>query len=223
MFKNIWDALKKNPLLDESFDIMDELHHKTQEMFLLSMRALLDQEVDPEDIIKMDKEVNRKVQTVRKKVFEYFSISSSPNIHSGLIMISLVIDYERIGDYAKDLAMLRDEFDFRNELQSRGREELDSMKDLIAIMFGSAHDSFVSMNSRYPTKVTKLEDELKDHYEELRKWTLTESIDRDEALVEIVSARLLKRIAGHLDNISSSGARPFPKLGFKHGASSWED
>ncbi len=223
MFRNIWDALKKSPLLDDSFEIMDELHHRTQEMFLLSMRVLMDQKTDPQEIIKMDKEVNKNVQRVRKKVFEYFSLSSVPNIHSGLIMISLVIDYERIGDYAKDLALMRNEFEFEGNLQEEGRDELGRMKDLILLMFDEAHDSFVNMDEEYPTRVTHMEEELKVHYETLKDWTRTKNIKRDEALVEIVSARLLKRIAGHLDNISSSGARPFPKLGFKHGASSWDD
>ena len=72
MFKNIWDALRKNPLIDESYEIMDRLQHQTQEMFMLSMKALIDQDVDPDEIIRMDKNVNRNVQSVRRKVFEYF-------------------------------------------------------------------------------------------------------------------------------------------------------
>jgi phosphate uptake regulator len=160
---------------------------------------------------------------VRKKVFEYFSLSSVPNIHGGLVLISLVIDYERIGDYAKDLASIRDEYDFREKFHRDGREELQIMKDLIIEMFPKAHDAFMSPDGKYPTPVTKLEVQLKKHYENLSELTLKKNIHRDEALVEIISARLMKRIAGHLDNIGSSAARPFPKLGFKPGASSWED
>ncbi|MGA1872116.1 MAG: PhoU domain-containing protein [Thermoplasmatota archaeon] len=223
MFKNIWDALKKNPLIDDSYRIMDRLHHQTQEMFILSMKVLIDQKGEPEEILRMDKDVNRNVQRVRRKVFEYFSLSSVPNIHGGLVLISLVIDYERIGDYAKDLASMRDEYDFRKPFQPDGRKELHMMKDLIIEMFPGAHDSFMSPDQKYPTPVTKLEMELKEHYDNLRELTLKKNIHRDEALVEIISARLMKRIAGHLDNIASSAARPFPKLGFKPGASSWED
>jgi phosphate uptake regulator len=223
MFRNIWEALKKNPLIDDSYRIMDELHHQTQQMFILAMKVLIDQKGDPEEVIKMDKEVNKNVQRVRRKVFEYFSLSSVPNIHGGLVLISLVIDYERIGDYAKDLANMREEYDFRDAFHPDGREELHRMKDLIIEMFPEAHDSFMSADEKYPTPVTKLEIQLKKHYDNLRDLTLKKNIHRDEALVEIISARLMKRIAGHMDNIASSAARPFPKLGFKPGASSWED
>jgi phosphate transport system protein len=223
MFRNIWDALKKNPLIDESYRIMDQLHHQTQEMFLLSVKNLIDQDGDPEEVIKMDKEVNKNVQRVRRKVFEYFSLSTVPNIHGGLVLISLVIDYERIGDYTKDLVNMREEYDFREPFHPDGREELHSMKDLIIQMFPEAHSSFMSADEKYPTPVTKLEVTLKDHYDNLRDLTLKKNIHRDEALVEIISARLMKRIAGHLDNVATSAARPFPKLGFKPGASSWED
>ena len=90
-------------------------------------------------------------------------------------------------------------------------------------MFLEAHDSFVAQNAHYPTKVTKMETRLKEYYNDLRDITLKKDIEREEALVVIISARLMRRIAGHLDNIASSAARPFPKLGFKPGASSWED
>ena len=223
MFRNIWDALKKNPLIDESYGIMDELHDQTEKMFLIAMKALMDQDADPEEVIRMDKEVNKNVQRIRRKVFEYFSLSSVPNIHGGLILISLVIDYERIGDYAKDLANIREEFDFRGSFHPSSKGELQKMKDLIIKMCPEAHFSFMSPDQKYPTPVTKLEVELKEHYDNIREFTLKNNIRRDEALTVITSARLMKRIAGHLDNIASSAARPFPKLGFKPGASSWED
>jgi phosphate uptake regulator len=223
MFKNIWDALRNNPLVDESYEIMDKLHHQTQEMFLLSIQSLIDQEVDPEDIVKMDKEVNKNVQRVRKKVFEYFSLSTVPNIHGGLTLISLVIDYERIGDYAKDLAYMREEYEFDGEFTHEIKDLLGEMKDKVSLMFLEAHKSFEEMNQKYPTPVTKLEVELKEKYDELKHLLMDSSIKRKEVIVSLISARIIKRMAGHLDNIATSGARPFPKLGFKPGASSWED
>ncbi len=223
MFKNIWDALRKNPLIDESYEIMDRLQHQTQEMFMLSMKALIDQDVDPDEIIRMDKNVNRNVQSVRRKVFEYFSLSSSPNIHGGLILISLVIDYERIGDYAKDLALMRDEYGFRGPFTHEIGDHLNSMKDRILVMFMEAHDSLSEMEQSYPTKVTLQERELKDEYDSMKDQLMESNLKREEVVCALISARIMRRIAGHLDNIATSGARPFPKLGFKPGASSWED
>jgi len=223
MFKNLWDALKKNPLVDESYEIMDKLFHQTQEMFALSMKALIDQDVDPEEIIRMDKQVNLNVQKVRKKVFEYFSLSSVPNIHGGLVLISLVIDYERIGDYAKDLATLREEYGFTKDLTPDLKNRLNEMRDLISMMFMEAHDSLEKMEEKYPTKVTLHERKLKEIYEDLTERLMDKELTRKEVITALITARILKRIAGHLDNIATSGARPFPKLGFKPGASSWED
>jgi phosphate uptake regulator len=223
MFKNIWDALRKNPLVDESYEIMDMLQHQTQEMFLLSMKALLEQEIEPDEIIRMDKKVNRNVQIVRKKVFEYFSLSSVPNIHGGLTLISLVIDYERIGDYAKDLALMRAEYDFIEPFTHDIKDRMNSMKDRITVMFLEAHDSLSKMEQSYPTKVTIQERELKEEYESLKDRLMGKDLKRKEVICALISARILRRIGGHLDNIATSGARPFPKLGFKPGASSWED
>jgi len=223
MFRNLWDALKKNPLMDDSYDIMDELHHQTQEMFLLSMKALIDQDVDPEEIIMMDKAVNKNVQKVRKKVFEYFSLTTVPNIHGGLVLISLVIDYERIGDYAKDLALMREEYGYNKPFTHDVKDSMNSMKDKVSMMFLEAHNSLQKIEEKYPTKVTLLERELKKEYERLVERLMDRDLTRKEVIVALISARILKRIAGHHDNIATSGSRPFPKLGFKPGASSWED
>ncbi|HHD15521.1 MAG TPA: hypothetical protein ENK47_02315 [Euryarchaeota archaeon] len=223
MFRNVWDALRKYPLIDESYEIMDRLHDQTREMFLLSLRSLVDQEVDPEQIVKMDKEVNRNVQAVRRKVFEYFSMSTVPNIHGGLTLISLVIDYERIGDYAKDLAYMRKEYGFLDPMTHEMKDALKDMGDIISLMFVEAKKSLESLEQKYPTPVTLKERDLKDLYDGLKEKLMKNDLTRREVLVTMISSRIMKRIAGHLDNIASSGARPFPKLGFKPGASSWED
>jgi len=223
MFRNVWDALRKNPLVDDSYEIMDRLHHDTQEMFIIAMKGLVDGEDKAEEVLRMDKGVNRKVQLVRKKVFEYLSMSSVPNITAGLTLISLVIDYERIGDYAKDLALMREEYGFEGDLRDETKEVLEDMKDQISLMMLEAHRSMEKNEVKYPTKVTLMERELKEMYEKVAEAVLEKGYDRREGMVVLISSRIIKRIGGHLDNIASAGARPFPKLGFKPGASSWED
>jgi phosphate uptake regulator len=91
------------------------------------------------------------------------------------------------------------------------------------MMFIEAHNSLQKVEERYPTKVTIIERELKKDYEQLKERLMDKELTRKEVIVALISARILKRIAGHHDNIATSGARPFPKLGFKPGASSWED
>ena len=223
MFKSIIDALTKNPLLDEAYEDLDRINHLTQEMFIISMQVLLDKKPSAKEVLMRDKKVNALVQSIRRKVFEYFSVTSSPNIHAGLVIISLVIDYERIGDYTKDIALMRDEFDFQDDFKTSNKVSLERMEDIISLMFIESHNALEEQKGSHPSKVTKLEEDLKAEYLAMKSVLLDTGCVQNESLTAIISARIMKRIAAHMDNISSSTTRPFPKLGFKPGSSHWKD
>ena len=65
----------------------------------LSMRLISDSAEIPIDIYAMDKKINSFERDVRRKVMTHLAISGSQDLGSGLILTSVVIDIERIGDY----------------------------------------------------------------------------------------------------------------------------
>ncbi len=223
MFKNLYDAIKKKDMLDVSYEIMDNLHEQTYEMFKMASKCAISGEVPEEDLIKMDKEINYMVQMIRKNVLEHFSLSSTPNLHAGLVLISLIIDYERIGDYTKALCRIRNNFHFSGDLDPEIRENLEKMAEAILKMFPEAYSNIEESYSSKTPKITSFEENLKEEHRELRENILQDYIGKNQALSAAVAASQLRRIAGHLDNIGTAGTRPFPKLGFKPGASSFED
>jgi len=223
MFKSILDALTKNPLLDEAYKDLDRINHLTQEMYIQSMRVLLDREDSCKEVLMKDKNVNALVQGIRKQVFEYFAVNSSPNIHAGLMIISLVIDYERIGDYAKDLALMRVEFRYDEAFKPWIKDHLERMEDIISLMFIESHKAMQDPSGEPSVKVSKLEEDLKKDYELFKADLLDNGCVQNESLTGLISARIMKRIAAHHDNIASASVRPFPKLGFKSGASHWNE
>ncbi len=222
MFKNLYDAIKKKDMLDVSYEIMDDLHEQTYKMFKMASDCAISGEVPEEDLIKMDKEINYMVQMIRKNVLEHFSLSSTPNLHAGLVLISLIIDYERIGDYTKSMCWLRKNFHFRDDFDPEIRKNLEKMAEDILKMFPEAYGNIEeSYNSKTP-KITSFEENLKAEHRELRDNILQDHIGKNQALAAAVASSQLRRIAGHLDNIGTAGTRPFPKLGFKPGSSSFE-
>ncbi|MGA1822315.1 MAG: PhoU domain-containing protein [Thermoplasmatota archaeon] len=223
MFRNIYDSLTKNSLLDESFKIIDKISHQTHEMFEIASESLIVNEIPEEDLLKMDKSVNKAVVDIRRKVLEYFAVTTTPNYHAGMILISLAVDYERIGDYTKKLYDLRNIFDFRDPFNPEVEDILRAMRHDIMVMFPEAYKSLEKKTEKYPNKVTEKETEVRDNYEIVLRRIQKRDISKQEALVAATYSGKLIRIAGHLDNIGSSAGRPFPKLGFKPGSSSWID
>ncbi|MCB7130307.1 MAG: PhoU domain-containing protein, partial [Candidatus Brocadiales bacterium] len=55
------------------------------------------------DIYKMDKQINAYERDVRKKVMTHLAVTGSADLVSGLVLVSVVIDIERIGDYTKNI------------------------------------------------------------------------------------------------------------------------
>ena len=53
---------------------------------------------------KRDKEINNYQKEVRKKVITHFSISRNiEDFPSGMVLLSIIIDVERLGDYTKNI------------------------------------------------------------------------------------------------------------------------
>ena len=53
---------------------------------------------------KEDKKINEFQQNVRKKVVTHFSVSKNiDSLPNGLVLLNMVIDVERLGDYTKNI------------------------------------------------------------------------------------------------------------------------
>ena len=169
------------------------------------------------NIYEMDQVVNRYQQEVRTKVMKHLAITGGVNIIPGLILTSIVIDVERIGDYTKnimDLAVSHPE-----RLICGGHEvDVARIEKGVALMFDGI--------------VPALRTSDKDAARELREnnwWMLKRcdeittdltqsddpSLNSRDAVSTALYARYLKRIAAHLMNITSSILNPFERVGFR--------
>jgi phosphate transport system protein len=51
----------------------------------------------------MDKQVNRFERDVRRKVMTHLTVCGPADLAAGLVLVNVVIDIERIADYAKNI------------------------------------------------------------------------------------------------------------------------
>ena len=105
MFKEILKLLGKDNLqaqaLSECYEMIDLCH----EMIVASVDSLRNKD-DAEigiDIFQMDKRLNSFERDVRRKVMTHLSLGNVGDLTSGLMLVSIVIDLERIGDYTKNI------------------------------------------------------------------------------------------------------------------------
>ena len=113
-FKEILNLWKSENLLSQAWDETSEMMILSHEMFEEAIYNLR-KGVKRKKLVKLkkrDKEINNYQKEVRKKVITHFSVTKNINeIPSGMVLLSIIIDVERLGDYTKNILDLAINYD----------------------------------------------------------------------------------------------------------------
>lgn len=221
MWKDLWRILSEGEsLLDEARFETIEMLDLAEQMFEVILDAMVE-EVDEsilERIASMDRVLNESQRCIRKKVFEHLAISKGRDLLSGLVLTSVVIDLERIGDYTKNMGEL--------VVFIPGKLEFGKRDALYQSVSGRTRELFVRTKEAFEKGDAKAAREHVRFYHGISR-------DVDEALKQILEAgapedtvtkrvlglamllRYLKRVAAHLKNICTALTNPFPSIGFR--------
>jgi phosphate transport system protein len=219
MIREILSVFKANTLMDRAFQRSYDMLDLTYKMYIQAKQVLRETEHGnlEVDISDEDIEVNKYQREVRKDVFNHLVLTDGEQLSSGLVLVSIVIDLERIGDYTKNIV----------EIAQNHPQRLHGGKfedDLIRI------EEAVEDNFRRTIEVFKNADEeagrklIKEF-----KWISKVSDENLMALVKQVDPtitagsaaalalyfRSLKRINAHLRNVTTSVVNPFHRIGYK--------
>ncbi|GAB4304846.1 MAG: hypothetical protein Kow0090_20490 [Myxococcota bacterium] len=160
---------------------------------------------------KKDQEINRLEQKIRKEVVTYLSVKIGEDFNSCLVLLSIVHDAERIGDYTKNIFEIftkvkRPDVKELNDLTESVRDKIIEWIDLVA-------NAFITGDK---TKAEKFIDE--SYYYEKKCDEVVYQIIIDQSNVNlgvyVLLFRFYKRIICHLDNIATSLVMPIDKLGY---------
>jgi phosphate transport system protein len=219
MFKEWLSIFQKDTLMDRAYRRSYEMLDITQDMFSIaktSLRYTDGTQVDI-DIYDRDSEVNRYEREVRRNVFNHLVVSGVGKLPSGLVLVSIIIDIERIGDYTKNIVELA--LNYPKRLNG-GKFEGDLQR-----VEGAVEDSFIRTKECFKAADTKAAQELLTEYAWVSRvcdeclYRLVREEDGDITSGEAVSLALyfrwLKRISSHLRNITTSVVNPFDSIGFK--------
>ena len=106
MFKNLLEFWKGKDFLTQVLEEFKKMLDDTEKMFDSVCRRLIYNEKEPglgDKIYAIDKNVNKLQRDIRKRVVEHLSIQPSVDVSTSLLLMSVVKDAERLGDYSKNL------------------------------------------------------------------------------------------------------------------------
>ncbi len=219
MFKQIFNMFKADSLYEQALGECHEMLDIDLTMFKASIESLRksDSADINIDIFSMDKKINAFERDVRRKVMTHLAIGGKEDISSGLVLVSVVIDIERIGDYTKNIYDLA----VNHSKKLNGGSTEDRLAEIEKISFKLFEDTIDAFKNQDIEKARGLMGYYKENIS-IQSDAITNDIiagkisDLDTGSASAVGlyARYLKRIAAHSRNLISSIVNPFEKIGY---------
>jgi phosphate transport system protein len=220
MWKNLINAFRKSDLytqaLDESHAMLD-LDLAMFEASVQTLRRSSHTRVDV-DVYALDKRINAYERDVRRKVFTHLLVSGAHDLSSGLILVSVVIDIERIGDYAKNICDLAQSHpaqliagSIEPDVAAVESQAATIFRDTVHAFRTTDVDKARAVMSRYKGSLSAA---CEDIVTRVVSGQANDLAPGDAAAVALY-VRYLKRIAAHSRNICTSLVNPFHRLGYK--------
>jgi len=219
MLQDIIQLLKRDNLmtqaLDECYEMVD-ICSSMLDACVESLRRRDDATIDL-DVLKLDKKLNAFERDVRRKVMTHLAIGSNRDLTSGLVLVSIVIDLERIGDYAKNIHDLAREHPTRlvagsieDELAEVEKRSLDNFRRAVHVFKTSDAAAAKELMTDYKAEISA-------SCRNIEGALIRGEVDLSaaEAVVVALYVRFLKRISSHARNLVSSVTNPFPRIGYK--------
>lgn len=222
MLKELFAIFKKDTLLDKAYRRSYEMVDITWEMFLKAKKSLREMDVNELDINIYDRdvEVNKYQREVRRNVLSHLTVAGTDDIYSGLLLVSIIIDIERIGDYTKNMVEMA--MNYPAKLHG-GMFEEDLKKIEAAV-----EDTFRRVRKNFEAADVEDAEKLLSEYHWVNRLCDQHVIDYIKGVDKNISSndaaslalyfRYLKRINSHLRNIATSVVNPFDQIGFRRRA-----
>ena len=221
VFKDLVSIWKSEDSLSQAWSASNDMLGLSHEMFTDSIRALRSGEKNKviKSIKQRDEEINQYQREIRRKVVTYYSISKDArNIDSGLVLINMVVDIERVGDYTKNILDLAKHHP-KKLISEKISDDLRIIEKAVVERFGNTVKAVQDMDESIAKEL------IKSYRSDLGKLSdnlVASSISGNYTVGEehrassmVLYARYLKRIGAHLKNITSVVINPFESIGYK--------
>ncbi len=213
MFKQLFGSNRPSTLIQAAFRDFNTMLVHSEKMLDLALEALLDNRQLEVDLRDMDDVVDDSERMVRRTILEHLSVNPSQDLVASLILVSMVQDAERIGDFARGLAEVA-------AIAGGPREApwVDDIREIaseLIPLFSVCRKAFDEGDEAGAIQVIQAHVEIKPNCQALTRKIMASDLNADMAITYATSVRILRRISSHLANIASSVVQPYDRI--RHG------
>lgn len=199
-------------VLGEFKDMLDD----TQKMYEdVSKKLIKNEDVEGlgDRIYDIDARVNGLEKHIRKRIVEHLTLQPSVDISACLVLMSVVKDAERLGDYCKNLFEVTGLLDA--PLARRTYESIfNGLDGQILELFKQTRDAFLESSETKATEAWGRETRIVKKCDSIVERLAKSNLGVNEAVCYALIARYFKRLAAHLTNIATSVILPISDLDY---------
>ena len=216
MFDNLLNFWKGKDFLAQVLEDFKIMLDDTESMFEAVCARLLHDSKEPdlkERIYAIDKTVNSLQKDIRRRVVEHLSLQPTVNVTACLLLMSVVKDAERLGDYAKNLYQVSELLDkpLDKELFAEYFDELD--KEILTL-FGQTKEAFIDADEDKARAAWEYERRVAKGCDKIVDQIAHSDLTVNQAVCFVLVARHFKRIVAHLVNVATSVILPLSDLDY---------
>ncbi|UCG86071.1 MAG: hypothetical protein JSW71_19540 [Gemmatimonadota bacterium] len=217
MLRELISILRSSDPLRELGAQFTEMLRIAQELTLKPGKIFFEGQDRPEErswVYDQDVQVNELQRRIRKQVIAHVSLTgNSADLPYCLLLMSLVKDVERIGDYSKNLTEITEFFDGPlpdDDIVA----ELREVRHGVEAAFDGLAQTLEQADTETALRLIRQGKDLARRCDILVVRAAHSSYDVSTAVAVVLGTRYYKRIGGHVMNILSSVIMPLHKIDY---------
>jgi phosphate transport system protein len=217
MLRELMSIFRSNDAIAEMGENFSRMLELAKELTLSAGTFFFENAAAPDErtsISKRDVELNKLQRQIRKQVIAHLTLGDGRrDAPYCLLLMSLVKDVERIGDYCKNIVELYDEGGGPIPDDENGAE-LKEIRAAVEETFATGGDAFHESDAETAMDLIRRGRELNRRCDLLVSRAARSDYDAPTTTTMVLGARYYKRIQSHLMNILSGVVMPLHKLDY---------
>ncbi|MBC8473497.1 MAG: hypothetical protein H8D54_01650 [Candidatus Omnitrophica bacterium] len=216
MFKNLLQFWKGKDFLTQVLEEFKSMLDDAHEMFETVCNKLIYNKEEKDlkkRVYEIDKNINELQKDIRKRIIEHLSLQPSVDVSMSLLLMSVVKDAERLGDYSKNLFQVTKFLDKPINME-KYKGLFNSIDREISKLFDDTKKAFIDSDESKAVKSWEYERDIAKKCDKILEKLAKSDLSVNEAVCFALMARHFKRIAAHLTNIATSVILPLADLDY---------
>lgn len=166
-----------------------------------------------EEVYRRDIEINRTQRSVRRRIAEHLIMQPGVHVPACLILMSVVKDAERIGDYCKNILEAA-ELEAQPVTNCTFFDSFEGIYEGIKAIFSKTRRALVNSDATLGHEIIVEERGISSRCDSLVERLAADNLLSRLGIPWALLARHLKRVNAHLGNLASSLVMPLHKLDY---------